>query len=109
MNELFENISPVVFVAFFAFVMYSMFSKKGKGIMMGGNIVDTANDQIVQSSGMLTTKIRAHVIQSKSGERHLGLEISENVKLGASMKSVKLSKQEAEKLIGMLNEVVSKT
>lgn len=77
--------------------------------MLGGEIIGTAKDDIQQSSGMLTTKIRAYVIQSKSGNKHIGLEISENAKLGASLKPIKLSKQEAEKLIGMLNDVVSKT
>ena len=104
-----DNFLNIAFAAFFGFVLYSMFSKKGKGMMMGGDIVDTATDEIAQTSGMLSTRIRAHVIQPKSGVKHVSLEISENAKLGASMKPVRLSKQEAETLIGMLNEVVSKT
>ncbi len=109
MQALTDNIFYVVFVAFFLFVMYSIFSKKGKGKMMGGEIVETSANEIVQSSGILTTTIRTHVIKSKTGGRHIGIEISENAKLGASMKPIKLSKQEAEKLIGMLSEAVSKT
>ena len=109
MELIIDNSLHFLFAGFFAFVLYSMFSKKGKGRMMGGDIVDTATNEIAQSSGMLSTKIRAHVIQPKSGAKHVSLEISENAKLGASMKPVRLSKQEAQTLIGMLNEVVSKT
>lgn len=109
METLMDNIFILVFAAFFVFVLYSMFSKRGKGMMLGGEIVDTATSEIDQSSGMLSTKIRAHVIRSKTGNKHIGIEISENAKLGASMKPLKLTKREAEKLIGMLNEVVSKT
>ena len=94
---------------FFAYVLWSMFSKKGKGKMLGGTIIDTAKDEIVQKKGVATMALRAHVIEAKDGTRHVGLELSENAKLAASVTPIKLSKKEAETLIGMIRETADKT
>jgi hypothetical protein len=109
MQILLDNIVLILFIPFFAYVFYSIFSKKGKGRMLGGSIVDTSSDEITQKSGMLTTTIRAHVVESKSGDKHVGIEISENAKLGASFKPIKLSKSEADTLVRMINEASAKT
>ena len=97
------------FAVFAAYVGYSMFSKRGKGRMLGGTIIDTASEEIVQKSGILTTSIKAHVVETKNQEKLVGLEISENAKLGASFKPIRLTKTEAEKLMRMISETVSKT
>lgn len=102
----------LVFIAaplIIAYVFYTMFTKSGKGRMLGGTIIDSSSEEIIQKSGMLTTAIRAHVVESKNKIKHIGLEISEGAKLGASFKPIKLSKSEAETLIRMLSEAVSKT
>ncbi|GJM08389.1 MAG: hypothetical protein DHS20C11_06650 [Lysobacteraceae bacterium] len=102
-------IFPIMFVAFFAFIMWSMFSKAGKGRMLGGVIIDTAKDEITIKRGIAKMALRAHVVEARNGRRHVGLELSQNAKLGASMTPIKLSRHEAEALIGMLREVIDKT
>lgn len=77
--------------------------------MLGGTIIDTAKDEITTSEGIAKIALRAHVVEAKNGAKHVGLELSQNAKLAASMTPIKLSKQEAETLIGMLREVVDKT
>lgn len=109
MDEFLEQFGPFIFLAFMAYVIWSMFSKSGKGRMLGGKILESASNEIVQKNGMVTLTLRSHLIESSSGRRHIGLELSQNAKLGASMVPIKLSKAEAEKLIGMLREIAEKT
>ena len=113
MNVLVEYLSEyflfLLFLGFSGYALWSMFSKSGRGRMLGGEIIDSAADEIVQKEGALTSTIRAHVIQTTSNTKHVGLEISENAKLGASFRPMKLSKKEAETLVKMINEVLSKT
>ena len=98
-----------LFLAFFAFVMWSIFSKAGKGRMLGGSILRSASQEISKSQGIVTTSLRAHVIEAKDGSRHVGLELSKNAKLSASMTPFKLTRYETETLINMLREVASET
>jgi ABC-type Na+ efflux pump permease subunit len=109
MDDIAGKILPIIFFGFFAFVLWSMFSKAGKGRMLGGTIIDTAKDEITSNEGIAKTALRAHVVEAKNGTKHVGLELSQNAKLAASMTPIKLSKKEAETLIGMLREVVDKT
>ncbi|TGD70531.1 hypothetical protein E4634_21015 [Mangrovimicrobium sediminis] len=96
-------------VVFFIFVMYSMFTRKGRGMILGGNIVSTSGEEIEQKSGMISRRILSHTVEAKDGTKHVGIEISENAMLGKSLKSIRLSRQEAEKFVRMLNESISKT
>jgi hypothetical protein len=109
MDQIMNNIVFLAVPLIIGFVLYTMFTKSGKGRMLGGTIIDSSSEEIIQKSGMLTTAIRAHVVESKTKGKHVGLEISEGAKLGASFKPIKLSKPEAETLIRMLSEAVSKT
>jgi len=109
MDQLIGNIIPIIAIGIIGYVFYSMFTKSGKGKMLGGTIVETTSEEIEQKSGMLTTTVRAHVVEASAGNKHVGLEISEGAKLGASYKPVKLSRSEAETLVRMLNEAISKT
>jgi hypothetical protein len=109
MDNILSNIPLLIFFGFMGFVLWSMFSKTGKGRMLGGKIVHTANDEILQTQGMNKTAIRAHLIETKSGSKHVGIELSDNAKLAASMRPIKLTKQEAESLINMIKEVADKT
>jgi hypothetical protein len=99
----------LVFAGIFVFVLYSLFTKHGKGRMLGGTITETLPDEIVQKKGMVTTTVRVHVVDSNQPEKLVGVEISESAKLGASFKPISLSKSDALKLAGMLNEAASKT
>ncbi|WP_221801519.1 hypothetical protein [Oceanobacter mangrovi] len=109
MDNVLSNVSLLIFFGFMGFVLWSMFSKTGKGRILGGKIVHTANDEIIQAQGTNKTTIRAHVIETNSGSKHVGIELSDNAKLAASMRPIKLTKQEAESLINMIKEVVEKT
>lgn len=101
---------PIIFVAcFFTFIFWSMFSKKGKGRMLGGSIIHTSSEEIIHTKGIAKSVIRAHVVETKGGSKHIGIELSENAKLAASMKPIKLTKEEAQKLIRMLSEVANRT
>lgn len=99
----------LIFAGIFAFALYSLFTKHGKGRMMGGTITETLPDEIVQKKGIVTTTIKVHVIDSNQSEKLVGVDISESAKLGASFKPISLSKTDAQKLAHMLNDAASKT
>ncbi len=109
MDNILNNIPLLIFFGFMGFVLWSLFSKTGKGRMLGGKIVYTANDEIVQTQGINKTAIRAHLIETKSGSKHVGIELSDNAKLAASMRPIKLSKQEADTLAAMIKEMANQT
>ncbi len=109
MNGLFSFLPLILFAGFMAFVFWSMFSKKGKGRMLGGSIIHTSSEEIIHTKGIAKSVIRAHVVESKNGSKHIGIELSENAKLAASMKPIKLTKEEAQKLIRMITEVANRT
>ena len=103
------TLAIAAFVMLVAGYVRSKFLKQGKGRMLGGKIIDTTTEEIVQKSFLLTTSIRAHVVESKNNEKLVGLEISGNSILGPSFKPIKLTKTEAEKLAKMLSETANKT
>ncbi len=109
MDAIFNILPFLAFAGVAVFLAWFSFSKRGKGLMLGGTIIDTCTEEIVQKTGMLTTAIRVHVVETKNKDKLVGLEISENRKLGVSFKTVKLTKTEAEKLARMISETANKT
>ena len=109
MQSVLDYLPIVMFVVIGGAVTFGLFTKRGKGMMLGGRIVHSARDEVRQSRGLLRTALRAHVVEARDGNRHVGIEIYESAKLGASFKPVQLSRSEARTLIGMLEEVVAKT
>lgn len=109
MGDIVDKVMLLAFVAFFVFIFWSLFSKSGKGRLLGGKILTTAKDEIIKKEGISKTALRAHLVEAKDGTKHVGLELSQNAKLAASMTPIKLSKQEAETLISMIREVADKT
>lgn len=104
-----DIILPLLCLGGLVFFCWSLFSKAGKGRLLGGTIVDTANDEITTKGGLAKVALRAHVVQTKNGSKHIGLEVFQNSKLAVNLTPINLTKQEAETLIGMLREVADKT
>ena len=104
-----DNVTWLFALAFVSYFVFSVFTKKGRGKMMGGTIVETISTEVVQKEGMQTTTISAHVIQPKRGIPHVALEIHEKSKFGFSIRPIQLQREEARTLIRMLDEAVKKT
>ena len=99
----------IFFFGILAFIVYSVFTKGGKGFLFGGKIIETLNDSIIQKRGITKTTIKIHIIEKKQKEKYVGIELTENAKLSWSMKPVTISKEDAQKLVNMLNDAINKT
>lgn len=77
--------------------------------MLGGTIIHTSSEEIIHTKGIAKSVIRAHLIETKNGTKHVGIELSDNAKLAVSMRPIKLDKEEAERLIRMIREIANRT
>lgn len=63
MDATFDTFFWVFFVAIVAYVAYSLFTKRGKGRMFGGEIIKTLLPTISKRRGMMRTNIKVHLIK----------------------------------------------
>ena len=102
-------ISKWPFLLFFAalgWTIWSLFTKRGRGRMLGGQIIATATGEIVIKDDPVTSTLMVHAIEAKNGQRHIGIEISDRSIISAHVTPIQLSKSEAESLVRMLNEMI---
>jgi len=102
-----ELLIPLFVVAFVAYFIFSVFTKKGKGRFFGGKILRTLDQEVKQKNGISNCTIRVHVIGKKeTKENTVGIELSQHAFLAWSMTPISLTKTEAGELISMLQEAV---
>ena len=103
-----EILVPLFFAVFITYFVFSIFTKKGKGRLLGGRIIRTIDTEIKQSKGITRTTIRAHVINTKhEAENSISIELNQHAFLGWSMNAMSLTKSEAKILISMLQEAAN--
>ncbi len=107
MDDLFPYVFVAFVVAFVLFFLFLVFTKKGRGLMLGGRIIRTVKGEIKQRAGIARTVIRVHVIgRKKEPEHRVSIELTQSAILAWSMTPIQLTKPEATKLIAMLSEAV---
>jgi hypothetical protein len=76
--------------------------------MFGGEIVKTLEPQIEKTKGVVTTKIKVHVIKpsERPQERDVGIELSHSAIMGWSMTPITLTAAEALQLKVLIEEAV---
>ncbi|NIQ16599.1 MAG: hypothetical protein GTO02_20095, partial [Candidatus Dadabacteria bacterium] len=99
-----DNLIYFIFIAFFGYFIYTIFTKSGKGKMFGGEIVKTLDRHIEKRDGIQTIKIKIHVIKPKDRphERDIGIELTQSAKLSWNMIPIKLNSSEAKDLSLMI-------
>jgi len=97
-----EFLFPILFFGLVGYFIFMIFTKKGRGMILGGKIVKTIDDEIKQREGIGSTTIRVHVIERKKQIDHsVAIELNQHAYLAWSMMPIKLSKDEARQLISM--------
>ncbi|MCK9200718.1 MAG: hypothetical protein M0P59_04400 [Gallionella sp.] len=107
MEDYFVLVFVLLFLAWFIFLM---FTKKGKGLFFGGNIVETIGDKVGSKRGIVNANVKVHVIETNlpiPNKYQVGLELSQSSVASYQMMPVTLSINEAKVLINMLNEAVN--
>jgi hypothetical protein len=102
-----EVIIPLLIAAFFVSWIYVSFTKKGKGMFFGGQIVETIGDKVGTKRGIINANVKVHVIKTKLPEpnsHQVGLELSQSSFLSYQMSPITLTHQEAVRLSEMLKE-----
>jgi hypothetical protein len=109
MDATFDNYFWVFFVAIAAYIAYSLFTKRGKGRMFGGEIVETLLPTISKRRGMMRTNIKVHLIKpsDRPNERDIGIEVSHSAVLAWSMTPIILTAQEAAQLKELVDAALS--
>lgn len=91
-----EYLFPIIFFSFFGFVIFMIFSKKGKEVIFGGKIVKTMDPVTKGKKRMLiSSNLKVHIIENSLNGRNIGLEISQSGVLNYSMVPVVLPISEA--------------
>jgi hypothetical protein len=105
----FDNYFWIFFVGIAAYIAYSVFTKRGKGRMFGGEILKTLLPTISKKRGMMTTKIKVHLIKpaDRPNERDVGIEMSHSAILAWQMTPITLTSQEASQLKELIETALS--
>ena len=102
--DIFAILIPIAVVLF---ILFSIFTKRGKGFLFNGRITKTIEGKIKETGGLNNISIHVHVIESSSeSEAGVGLEIHQSAILGWSVTPINLSKTNAKQLISMLQQAV---
>jgi hypothetical protein len=109
LNAFFDNYFWVLIVAFAAYFAYSVFTKRGKGRMFGGEIVRTLLPTISKRRGMVRTNIKVHLVKPahRPNERDVGIELSHSAVLAWNMTPITLTAQEASQLRELIDTALS--
>jgi hypothetical protein len=109
MTAAFDNWFWVFFVALAAYIAYSLFTKRGKGRMFGGEIIETLQPTISKRRAMMRTNIKVHLVKPKGrpNERDVGIELSHSAALAWSMTPIILTAQEAAQLRELIDAALS--
>jgi hypothetical protein len=109
LNAFFDNYFWVLIVAFAAYFAYSVFTKRGKGRMFGGEIVRTLLPTISKRRGMVRTNIKVHLAKpaDRPNERDVGIELSHSAVLAWNMTPITLTAQEASQLRELIDTALS--
>ena len=109
MSAGFDNWFWVFFVAFAAYIAYSLFTKRGKGRMFGGEIIETLQPTISKKRGMMRTNIKVHLVKPRDrpNERDVGIEMSHSAMLAWSMTPITLTAREAAQLKELIDAALS--
>lgn len=97
MDAFFDNFFWVFLVGIVAYIAYSVFTKRGKGRMFGGEIIKTLPPTISKRRGMVRTHIKVHLIKpsDRPNERDVGIELCHFAVLAWNMTPIILTAQEA--------------
>jgi len=109
LDALFDYFFWVFFVGIAAYIVYSLFTKRGKGRMFGGEIVETLLPTISKRRGMVRTNIKVHLIKpsDRPNERDIGIEFSRSAVLAWNMTPITLTAQEASQLRELIDTGLS--
>ena len=105
-----DQIFPFLFFGIAAYVLFILFTKRGKEFLFGGKIERTlSNDISIRRFGM-NTSIQVHVVRSsRDGSGKVGLELSSRGFLSASSTPIVLTDSDALLLADMLTEAAKST
>ena len=91
-----EFLFVLFFLGFFVFILFMIFSGKGKSLMFGGKIIKTMESVSKGKKRMLISSgVKVHVIEVAPNVRNVGLEITQSSGLSYSMVPVSLPVSEA--------------
>ena len=103
-----EYLIPVIVFGVFAYLFYTVFTKSGRGKLLGGNIVWSGKRHVLDKTEFTGSKIQfqVHTVATKS-EPIIGLELRHTSYGGFSVQPVSLSKEQARLLVNELNEAIT--
>lgn len=102
----------ILFFGFMAFVFFMGFSKFGRGKMLGGKIIWSGKEHLLEESKFSGMKslIQVHGVESKKpcSENKVGIEFRSRSYMHFSTHPISLSTEQAKELIEELNSAISK-
>ena len=105
MDDFLERFIWIFLVAFLAaYFAYSVFTKRGKGRLFGGEIIKTFEPMIEKRNGLTTTKIKVYLIKphKRPQKIDIGIELSNSAMLAWSMTPITLTPAEALQFKGLI-------
>ncbi len=97
----------VLFSTFIGWVLYSNFTKKGRGLVLGGEIEKTLDREVENSEGFVKTKIKVHILKpTNSEENRIIIEYLNKSKMHWNSTDINLSKNEVKEMCKLLNEAL---
>ena len=106
MDLLIELWPVLIFIVFVAAFLFFVISKKGKGMMFGGEIIHTINGNPQGKRRIITTGVKVHVVQAAPMVRFVGLEINQSGGLSWQMIPISLPISDARLLADMINQAI---
>jgi len=105
-----EPIIFILIIVFIAFFIFLFFTKKGKGLFFGGELVKTIGEDVGSKRGIVNATVKVHVVKTKlpkPNKYQVGIELSQKSFASYQMTPITISTNEAKELIGMLEEAIN--
>ena len=96
----------ILFSAFIGWILYSNFAKKGRALVMGGEVLKSF-EPLDNENSTVSNNIKVHLIQSSGSNGHdIVIEEISKSKLHHSSTRIILNTDQAEGLCKLLNEAL---
>jgi hypothetical protein len=96
-----------IFGSVLAYFAYSVVRHRGfKAAMFGAKIVSSVGQVSVKRRGLISQKLRVHILGGGAADRAVGLELSSSAPGAWSMTPISLSVSEAAELVALLEEAL---
>ena len=110
MDNFLDTLSYILIIGFAGYIIFSTIKNKGvKGAMFGAEVLEKTGEIKGTKNGLSNTRLQVHLLKgNRINENEVGIELNSRTLANWETLNISLNKDEAEKLLQMLQQTINK-